>query len=309
MRTLLANIASFGAISLAISISASACASAAPADVPDSGPRPPGAPECIDDHHWCGTACIRQKPNVPSVGCTFGCGAPCEPPPSGIATCTSGGTCDFTCPAGLAKVDGRCVAAICDERDYACGTTVDDAGTAFECGTCSECIDHACVIAPDAREDNNTPERATLLGDFDDATDRSLFVDDLSIHTHDEDWFRFHITDGFDAGNPDGSIELADRARELGWLSSSHELSVWFKCDTANASSTVRCGEWFTEQTRNTLSDPVLGVGCVADGTYVVWSEVWPSCQGIADSGIVTFRVRKRTPPRGDGYDLRVAVD
>jgi hypothetical protein len=297
---------------LALIILLSACASASPSDVrPDSGPRPPGAAECSEDHHACGTACLLHKPNIPSVGCTFGCGAPCPTPPSGIATCTSGGTCDFTCPAHLAKVDGQCVAAICDERDFACGTTVDDAGTTFACGTCaaSDCVDHQCTVAPDAREDNNTPARATLLGDFDDAADRTLALDDLSIHGGDEDWFRFHITDGFDAGNPDGSIELVDRTRDLGWLSSSHELTVWFKCDTGNVASTVRCGEWFTEQARNTLTDPLLGVGCTSDGTYVVWSEIWPSCQGIEDSGIVTFRVRKRTPPRGDHYDVRVAVD
>jgi hypothetical protein len=294
---------------LMLAILFAACASAVPADVPDAGPRPPGVPECSEDHHACGTTCIPQKPNLPSVGCTFGCGAPCEPPPSGIATCTAGGTCDFTCPAGLAKVDGRCVAAICDQRGFACGTTVDDTGAAFVCGTCRECVDHQCVIAPDAYEDNNTSTTAALLHDFDDAADRSLWIEDLSIHTHDEDWFRFHITDGFDGGNPDGAIELADRTRELGWLSSPHELTVWFKCDAGNVSSTVRCGEWFTEQARNTLADPALGVGCTADGTYVVWSEIWPSCQGIADSGIVTVRVRKRTPARGELYDLHIAVD
>lgn len=279
-----------------------ACASAAPSDVhPDSlpPPRPPSVLECA------------PQPNDPSIGCAFGCATPCPTPAHAVASCTAAGTCDFRCPPDLAKLDGACVAAACEQRQLACGTIVDDAGASFDCGTCvGACVDHACVIAPDAREDNDTAAQAIVLGDFNDALDPTVWIDDLSIATaDDEDWFRFHVTDGFDGGNPVATIELLHRASQLGWLDSRHELSVWFKCDTANVASTVRCGEWFSEQARNTLSDPLLGTGCSAEGTFVVWSTIRPSCTGIVDSGIVTFRVRKRTPPRGDTYDVRVAVE
>ena len=306
----------------AFMLSLVACASGAPADMtpdavgPDAEqpPQPPSAASCEEDQHACGSTCVEQMPNDPSVGCSFGCGSPCPVPANASGTCSAAGTCDFRCPPGLARVGNACVAAACEQKGYACGSFVDDSGTAFDCGGCvgaSACgANHQCVIAPDSREDNDTLVQAKSLGDLNDADDPLMWIDDLSIDaTADEDWFRFHITDGFDYGNPDASIELSNRASQLGWLDSPHELTVWFKCDTANATSHVTCGEWFVTKAENTLNDPALGIGCTVDAQYVVWADVAPSCTGIADSGTVTFRVRKKTPPRGDLYDLRVAVE
>lgn len=308
---------------LAVAILLAACAAGEPAaSGPDAGagpdaaapPRPPSATECAEDHHACGTTCVPQQPNDPSVGCAFGCGTPCPAPDGAVATCTAAGTCDLACPPGLAQVDGACVAAACEQRGYTCGTLVDDSGAQFACGSCTGAAacgpDHQCAIGPDAAEDNDSLAQAADLGDLDDADDPSLWRDDLSIDAAaDEDWFRFHLTDGFDGGNPAASVELSDRTSALGWLASRHELTMWFACDSADAGSVVRCGEWFTQAAQNTLVDPQLGIGCTVDATYVVWAELAPSCSGLTDSGTVTIRVRKRTPPRGDLYDLRVAVD
>ncbi len=298
-----------------------ACAGGQPADThPDASapdaeppPQPPSVIDCAPDQHACGTTCVAPQANDPAVGCTFGCGTPCAVPANAIGACTAGGTCDFTCAAGLARVGGACVAAACEQAGYACGRLVDDTGAVFECGACTgaaQCgASHQCAIAPDAREDNDSLAHATDLGNVNDADDPLLWIDDLSIDSPaDEDWFRVHITDGFDGGNPDASIELLDRESRLGWLASAHELTVWFRCDTADAGSRVRCGEWFSTAAENTLDDPALGTGCTIDATYLVWSDVRPSCSGITDSGTVTMRIRKRTPPRGDTYDLRVDV-
>lgn len=287
--------------------------------MPDAGdePRPespPSAASCAEDEHACGDTCVMQQPNDPGVGCSFGCNAACPVPANGIPACTAAGTCDFRCPAGFARVGQACLAAACEQKGYTCGNFIDDTGAPFDCGGClgsSQCgANHQCVIAPDSREDNDTLAQAKSLGDLDDSYDPVMWIDNLSIDaTADEDWFRFHVTDGFDAGNPVGSIELRNRATSLGWLDAAHELTVWFKCDTQDALSWVRCGEWYTTESENTLLDPQLGVGCTVDATYVVWADIAPSCTGTTDSGVVTFRIRKRTAPRGDLYDLRVSVD
>lgn len=308
---------------LLVMIVLGACAAGDPSAEPgpDAGlapdaaiPQPPSSAACAADQHACGDDCVSALPNEPSTGCALGCGTACPVPANAIATCAAAGTCDFRCPAGLAKVNGACVASACEDAGYTCGTLIDESGGAIACGSCEAGVgcgaDHECVIGADSREDNDTLVLAKSLGDLDDAADPSMWIDDLTIDARaDEDWFRFHITDGFDGGNPDASIELATRGTQLGWLTSAHELTVWFKCDTAEAGSTVRCGEWYSIEETNTLADPVLGRGCTVDAQYLVWATVSPSCSGIEDSGTLTFRVRKRTAPRGDRYDLSVAVE
>ena len=162
-------------------------------------------------------------------------------------------------------------------------------------GTCA-------VRIPDSHEDNNSPTRATDLGDLDDAGDEIAWLGQLSIDAEtDEDWFRFHVTDGFDGGNPRVRIEVT--------VPDVHDLSVWFRCDATNVASVVRCGERSVQRAQNTLADALLGTGCEIAGTDVLWSEVVPSCTGIADDGMVMVRVRKDTPPWGETYSLRVAVE
>jgi hypothetical protein len=291
------------------------CATSTQASEEDPRPEaPPSAATCADDEHACGETCMTELANEPANGCAFGCNAACPAPANAIATCSIEGTCDFRCPTGFARVGQACVAEVCEQKGYTCGAFVDDTGAVFDCGGCiagSQCgANHQCAIAPDSREENDTVAHAKSLGDLDDAYDPVQWIDNLSIDASaDEDWFRFHLTDGFDGGNPLATIELRDRESSQGWLESQHELTVWFKCDTQELLSSVRCGEWYSEKSANTLLDPQLGVGCTVDATYVVWADVAPSCAGATDSGTVTFRIRKHTVPRGDLYDLRVSVE
>lgn len=308
---------------------ASACATGAPefpVEDDDSGqqenmeqdddltpPPPGGGPQCEDGFHACGESCLVPQQNRPDRGCAQGCGQPCNVPENAEATCTEQGTCDFTCPSPFARVGDACVLLACEDAGYSCGTyTV--SGSSIDCGSCygtTACgTNHLCDVAPDLQEADNTLATSNKLGDLDDYDDPSQWVDDLSIHSaSDEDWFQFHITDGFDFGNPDATIQLADHDTQLGWLASSHELTVWFKCDTTDYGSSVRCGEWYTTTDENSLSDPALGIGCKVNATYVVWGDIAPSCTGTTDAGTVTFQVKKQRAPRGDTYDLYIAVD
>ena len=281
---------------------------------PELPPPPPGAPGCEAGKHACGEFCVGDRPNEPDLGCALGCGTPCEAPEGGDASCSTAGTCDFTCPAATAKIGGACVLSACSDAGYACGAIVDDGGSQISCGSCFATVgcrgDHQCDIASDAREPNNAAAQATQLGTFNDYDDASSWVDNLSIdQSLDADWFRLQIVDGFDSGNPNATIQLAQRATQLGWLDSSHELTVWFKCDTADAGSRVRCGEWYTTTDENALTDPALGVGCTVTAQYVVWADIAASCTGLTDSGTATLRVRKTGAPRGDTYDLYVGVE
>ena len=168
--------------------------------------------------------------------------------------------------------------------------------------------DYRCDIPPDGSEWNDISTAATNLGNFIDSTNGESWLDDRSIGEMDEDFFEFHVTDGFDGGNPRADIELATRGSSLGWLESPHELTVWFRCDAGGSGSNVRCGEWFAAVDENSLDDLFLGKGCTVYGTYLVWATISAGCAGTSDSGTVTIRVRKRTPPRGDRYDVHVSV-
>ena len=279
----------------------------------DELPTPPGGMSCEEGFHACGESCLAPQQNKPDRGCAQGCGQACTVPENAVATCTEEGACDFTCPSPLARVNDACVLLACADVGYTCGAyTV--GGSSVNCGSCfgnTSCgANHQCTIAPDFQESNNTVAAANDLGDLNDADDPSSWLDNLSIHTAtDEDWFRFHITDGFDFGNPDATIQLAEHAASIGWLDSTHELTVWFKCDTADAGSSVKCGEWNVQSDENSLTSSTLGVGCTVNAQNVVWGDVAPSCTGTTDSGTVTVRVKKRSAPRGDTYDLYYAVD
>src|SRR6478736_9709301 len=71
----------------------------------DTGPRADTGPamhdasvHCAAGQHACGAGCITDQANDPANGCRLGCGAACPTPTMGTASCTSAGTCDFTCP-------------------------------------------------------------------------------------------------------------------------------------------------------------------------------------------------------------------
>ncbi|MBA3456621.1 MAG: hypothetical protein H0T42_26265, partial [Deltaproteobacteria bacterium] len=189
---------------------------------PELPPPPPGAPGCEAGKHACGEQCIGNRPNQPDVGCSLGCGTPCEVPSGGVATCSTAGTCDFTCTAPYAKLGGACVLSACADAGYTCGSLVDDGGSQIACGSCFGAVgcggDHQCDVASDQREPNNAPAQATQLGTFNDYDDATAWIDNLSIESRvDVDWFKLRIIDGFDGGNPDAKIQLAERGDSLGW--------------------------------------------------------------------------------------------
>ena len=231
------------------------------AAAPSDLPDAPIPIECSEDRHRCGDVCILHQPNDPTRGCMLGCGDPC---PGGDEV---GG-----------PIDDHIMIATCTPE-----------------GACA-------VRQSDSHEDNDSPARATDLGDFDDAADPIAWLGSVSIDSAtDEDWFRFHVTDGFDGGNPRIRVELA--------VPAVHELAIYFRCDGANVATLARCGERTVQRAENTLSDALLGTGCTIDGTDLLWSNIVPSCSGIADSGTVLLRVRKSAAPWDEIYGLRVAVE
>lgn len=281
---------------------------------PPSGP--PGSSQCEDGYHACGQTCLADSAtnDKPQLGCALGCGQPCPTPDNGVAICTDDGICGFECNDGFARVGSNCIASVCDSVSYGCGTYVDDEGTSFNCGTCANDAtcgsNHQCLVPADAQEPNNGASMARNLGTFNDYDDPEKWVENLSIHTPtDEDWFTFKIEDGWDGGNPDITVQLTERTDSLGWLESPHEITVWWKCDSGDAGSKVTCGEWYTTESENTLNDNVLGKGCKAETEFLPWGDISTSCNGLTDSGTVTVRVRRTSPPLGDGYDLFVSVD
>ncbi|MDX2088522.1 MAG: hypothetical protein SFX73_11770 [Kofleriaceae bacterium] len=277
---------------------------------------PGGSSQCDEGFHACGQTCLADSAtnDKPELGCALGCGQPCPTPENGVAICTDDGICGFECDEGFARVGSNCVASVCDEMSYGCGTYTDDEGTNFNCGTCAEnatCgANHQCIVSADAMEPNNGAAQATTLGTFNDFDDPTKWVENLTIHTPtDEDWFTFHVDDGWDGGNPDINVQLTKRNDSLGWLESPHEITVWWKCDSADAGSKVSCGEWSTPKSENTLNDAVLGKGCKIETEYLPWGDISTACNGLTDSGTVTVRVKRTAPPLGDDYDLFVSID
>jgi hypothetical protein len=283
----------------------------------DETPPGPASTECKADEHACETTCVPNRDNSPDVGCSLGCGGACPAPTNGVATCDASGVCGFTCEAGFARVGDQCVAGVCETMGYSCGT-YDDGQNTFPCGTCLDgatcSANHTCTRARDAKETNDTVSTATQLGDFNDYDDKEVELEALSIDSQqDVDWFRFHITDGFDAGNPDGHVTLSHvnvvNGYDVGWLKEPHELTVWFKCDGADNGSSVECGEWYTTEDTDSLRDPALGVGCTVNATHLVWAHISASCSTTSDNGTVTVRVKRTFVPMGDTYDLSVLVE
>jgi hypothetical protein len=245
-------------------VAASACAGAGDPDpvAPDAGIGQGGGgaddPEesaedatCAVGTHTCGTACVGDQQNEPAVGCKFGCGQACPEPENGSATCTDSSVCDITCDPGYSEVNGSCVAFSCSNVGYTCGDFTDDAGTTFSCGSCfgsTTCnSNHTCNVASDSYEPNDSQSAAKDLGSFNDADNATRTVERLTIdESSDYDWFKFRVADGFDFNNPDVYVSLSHRGTSLGWLDSSHELTVWFKCDSGDDGTNVDCGEWYT---------------------------------------------------------------
>jgi hypothetical protein len=295
---------------------ATACASSSPPDDPmpdaaqgDPDPDPPDpAAGCAVGTHMCGDTCMPDNTNQVALGCRFGCGEPCPEGAHGTASCTALGTCGFDCEAGYTNVNGVCTVLSCSDLGYLCGDAFDDAGNAISCGTCANgasCTSgHVCDVADDAMEPNQTAAAARDLGTFDDADDAGRTVAGLNIAENmDEDWFKFRVIDGFDAGNPHVHVGLSLNS---GVLAANHELTVWFRCDAGDAGTQISCGEAGTAYATNNSGDATLGTGCSVNAKNIVWAEFTASCNGTDDNGTVYARVRKLAAPRGDNYDIYV---
>jgi hypothetical protein len=287
-------------------------------DGSDSTPLPGGGVQCNPSYeHACGPQCAPNQENNVDVGCAMGCGDACKSPLHGHPVCTDAGVCAVACDTGYSLSGDQCVAEGCSQVGYSCGT-LETASGSVDCGTCMDGAtcggSHQCQIARDGKEVNDSLALATQLGEYNDAANQQAVIHGLSIDsTSDVDWFRFHITDGFDGGNPDGYITLSHNhvisGSDVGWLSSRHQLTVWFKCDGDDNGSSVECGEWYSTTDTDSLHDPSLGVGCTVDATYLVWAHVSASCKSLSDNGTVVFRVRKTNIPMGDTYDLTTKVE
>jgi hypothetical protein len=280
-------------------------------------PPGPGATACKSNEHACDMQCVTDRANTPEAGCAMGCGGACPVPANGTAMCDAAGVCGSTCNDGFTRIGDQCVSNVCEAVGYSCGTYGEGTG-AVSCGSCLDgatCgLQHACTRPRDVKETNDTLAAATPLGDLKDSDDARVEVGGLSIDSaQDVDWFKFHVTDGFDGGNPDAHVTLSHTyvtsGYDVGWLSDPHELTVWFKCDGEDNGSSVECGEWYSTMDTDSLHDPALGVGCKVNATYLVWAHVSASCSTTSDNGTVTVRVKKNYVPMGDTYDLDVLVE
>jgi len=282
-------------------------AAAGDPDEPDDPDLTNCGPTTNPGTHVCGTTCATDNVNTVELGCRFGCGEPCAGGANGTATCTAVGTCGLECNPGYANVNGECVVLSCSDVGYVCGDLQDGHGGSVSCGTCfgsATCAaDHTCSVPADAMEPDDTREAAKDLGSFNDYDDANRTVSALTVgDANDEDWYRFRVFDGFDAGNPDVRVTLS---LGNGALATNHELTVWFKCDSGDATS-ISCGEGSATHSTNNSGDATLGNGCAVNAKNVVWAGFTPNCSGTDDSGVAFVRVRKLAEARGDTYDLYV---
>jgi hypothetical protein len=270
----------------------------------DGGRRDAGSTSCPAGQHACGGGCVDDLPNDPANGCRLGCGEPCPTPSHGTASCTAGGTCDFTCTAPFRRVEDRCECAprTCADVGAMCGAPDDGCGRALDCGTCPggrACVEGRCACAPDGREPNDNHTIATMYpGALDDSRDPpDVVYDDMTIHqATDVDWIRFEVVDGTDFGNPQITVTL-DRVPS----GATFELSAFYVCAAGRDATTCSSG----------IADAEVGSGCRTSGTGTMTITLATDCEHFStdDSGALLVRVRATTWSAScDAYRLTVRV-
>jgi hypothetical protein len=273
----------------------------------DTGPRLDTGPtmhdasvHCPAGQHACGAGCITDQANDPMNGCRFGCGSPCPTPTMGTASCTSAGTCDFTCPSPFHRVGDTCVcmATTCMAIGYTCGAPDDGCGTPLNCGTCSGgamCVGGTCGCAPDAHESNDSNAVATHEAALTDMPDSNVTLSDFTIdHMGDQDWMQFHVTDAFDGGNPHITVRLYNipSGTDL-------DLGVWYVCAGGGDASACSVG------TQNNM----IGRGCISSHTGIAEENVdLPTDCGFLANADGTLFVRVTAPTFGNSC-MPYAVD
>jgi len=274
----------------------------------DAAPEDAGRPDtgtltCPSGQHRCGGGCVDDRPNEPTEGCALGCGEACPEPEGGVATCTAGGMCDFTCEAPFVREpDGcACEAATCEALGAMCGEHDDGCGGTLSCGTCADgtaCIAGACGCAEDDAEPNDARTIPHLLPDFTDDPDTSMTFDAFNLSdATDEDWYELHVADDFDFGNPQVRVTLDGIP-----AGSDYDLGVWYVCDSGGDGTTCTSG----------ATDNMIGRGCTSETTGALQEavELDTNCSGSGDDGTLYVRVTSRTWAGScDGYALAVSVE
>lgn len=276
--------------------------------MPDSMVMPDtGELSCPTGRHLCGAGCVDDLANDPGNGCRLGCGEACDTPALGVASCTTAGTCDFTCEPPSSRVGDTCActAMTCEEQGLECGAQTDGCGMDLDCGACpgsSTCgSDGTCGCEADAGEPNENRFQAHALGSFDDSDGTTMVFDTYALSTSDdEDWFVIDIVDGTDFSNPDIDVTLSDIP-----AGANFDLAVWFVCDDSTEDVTCSPGG----------PDSMVGAGCISSdaGSSDERVRLAVNCTGITtidESGTAYVRITSRTWDNSCApYTLTVLVE
>lgn len=184
--------------------------------------------------------------------------------------------------AGCGSCEGTCTPKTCAELGKSCGEHDDSCGKKVSCGVCAT----ACVADPGAA--NNTPAKATMLGEFSDAPATKRTVADLKLTDGDEDWYAMAIKDAGFSTNPRISASVGLPV----------EVAIFFVCKSTTNYSTC-------PNTKD-VPDALLGKGCKGKSSAMLQTD----CSGIDEAGTAYVRVRKlASDGLCAGYSLHVSVD
>ena len=196
---------------------------------------------CLSGTHLCGSTCIDDHSNDPSIGCALGCDGPCASGPEhSTATCNEDGLCDFRCDAPWVRQFDQCTCTpvTCESLHATCGAPDNGCGVALSCGSCGTnemCVDGACACTADPNEPNNTASTARAVGSFNDSDDDTRTYTNNNLHSAtDGDWFSFGVVDGNDFGDPHITVTLDSIP-----LGSNYDLELYFACGPGGDASTV----------------------------------------------------------------------
>jgi hypothetical protein len=163
--------------------------------------------------------------------------------------------------------------------DLGCGDHDDGCGGKVTCGACGS----SGSCAPDSNEPNDSSSQATTLKDMSDKCE----TQDISLNINqdgDQDWFTFHASDTWTAGNPDvwvnDNFVGPPAPGEPGLV-----VTIYYICDSGGDNHSCY-GTGVTPVTDQGLS------GCQGPP-----NQVWlvPGCSGLDESGTVFMQVKAAT--------------
>lgn len=243
---------------------------------------------CLTGEHRCGTNCVADHSNDPSIGCALGCGVACDAVPEhATASCSDTGMCDFRCDAPFTRDFDRCVCTpvTCEDLHVTCGTPDNGCGTPLaSCGTCGTnqmCVEGACTCNLDPHEPNDTASTPYTLRGFNDYDNDDVTFTDSSLHSAaDGDWFAFAVTDGTDGGDPHITVTLDSIP-----TGSNYDMELFFACGPGGDSSTV--------EDCSAFSDGAGHSGCASrnSGTTREIATIIAHCSTTSEDGIALVHV------------------